>query len=224
MGKRCNVKLVLAVMSLVLACLFVFKLDVAYASNEKKCSIFEGCYKTLTVHTEEDVKWNVSDNNCIKTIESKNSKKVLLIAKKAGQAKITANYGSKKSTWLITVKKDKTSHLSLKKTTVKQGKIVIKTVANLFSGKKNFDFEYGKDYKLYQYTEGKWRKIKFSDNYAFDSSIIETSVKKNSKAKVNMIYTLDISNFENWNMERGLYKLVANTNLSTGKEYVLFEI
>lgn len=109
------------------------------------------------------MKWNVSDNNCIKTIESKNSKKLLFIAKKAGQAKITANYGSKKSTWLITVKKDKTS-------------------------------------------------------------IIETSVKKNSKAKVNMIYTFDISNFENWNMERGLYKLVANTNLSTGKEYVLFEI
>lgn len=39
MRKRCNVKLVLAVMSLVLTCLFVFKSDVAYASNEKKCSI-----------------------------------------------------------------------------------------------------------------------------------------------------------------------------------------
>lgn len=224
MKKTCSAKIVLVVMSLLLGCLCVFHSDAAQASSAKKCSIFEGCYKILTVGTKQNVKWKVSGNNCVKIIGSKSNKKVLLIAKKAGKAKITAKFGSKKNTWVITVKKDNTSHLSLKKATVKQEKVVVKTVANLSSGKKKFDFQYGKGYKLYQYKNDKWKKVKFAENYAFDSNIIEIHMKKNLKEKVNIKYTLDISDFESWKMESGLYKLIANTNLSTGKEYVLFEI
>ena len=224
MKKRCSVKVVLSVMALLVVCLLAFKSEVAYANSENKCSIYEGDYKILTVQTEDDVEWNVSGNHCVRVMETNNKKKVLLIARKAGKAKITANYGSKEKTWNISVKKDRKSHLSLKKATVKQEKVVVKTVANIFAGKKKFEFEYGKDYTLYQYTDGKWEELKFSPNYAFVSNVSVTLVKKNSKAKVNIIYTLDVSNFENWNMESGVYKLVANTNLPTGKEYVLFEI
>lgn len=224
MGKVCNVKKVLAVMALILGCLFVLKPNVAQASSVKKYSIYKGCYKVLTVNTSDDVKWSVSGNKCVKIIKSKGDNKVLIIAKKAGKAKVTAKYGSKKSTWSITVKNDKTSHLSLKKATVKKDKVIIETVANLYSGKKNFDFEYGRGYQLYKYADGKWKEIQFVDDLAFDSSARVVSLKKNSKEKVNIKYILPVSHFKNWNMESGVYKLVAVTNLSTGKEYVLFEI
>lgn len=224
MGKACNVKKVLALMTLILGCLFVLKPNVAQASSVKKYSIYKGCYKVLTVHTEDDVKWSVSGNKCVKIIKSKGDNKVLIIAKKAGKAKVTAQYGSQKSTWSITVKNDKASHLSLKKATVKKDKVVVETVANLYSGKKNFDFEYGRGYQLYKYADGKWKEIQFVDDLAFDSSARVVSLKKNSKEKVNIKYILPVSHFKNWNMESGVYKLVAVTNLSTGKEYVLFEI
>ena len=62
------------------------------------------------------------------------------------------------------------------------------------------------------------------DDYAFDANAKGFVLKKKSKAKIKINYTLDVANFKNWNMESGLYKLVADTNLPTEKEYVLFEI
>lgn len=224
MGKACNVKKVLVVMSFVLGCLFVTKPNIVQAASMKKYSIFKGCYKMLTVHTEDDVKWSVSGNKCVRIIKSQSDNKILIIAKKTGKAKVTAKYGNKKSTWSITVKNDKTSHLSLKKATVKKDKVIVETVANLYSGKKQFEFVYGRGYQLYKYTKGKWKKIQFVDDFAVDSSARVVSVKKNSREKVNIKYVLSVSHFKNWNMESGVYKLVADTNLSTGKESVVFEI
>lgn len=224
MRKKNSVTIVLFIFSLLLSGLTLVKSDTTYASNVKKCFINVGCYKIFTVNTEDDIKWNVSGNHCVKIWGSRNNKKVMVIARKVGKAKITAKYGDRKKSWIVTVKKNSTSHLSLKKTTVTQGKAVIQTVAHIVSGDKKLKFEYGKGYKLYRYTEKKWKRVKFSDHYAFNANVAGVYLKKNAKAKVNLKYTLKISNFKNWNMESGLYKLVADTTLPTGKEYVLFEL
>lgn len=224
MGKKYCVKVVPVAMSLLLVCLSVFHSNVACASGTKRCSIFEGNYKVLSVHVKKGVKWKVSGSSCVKMVESKSNPKVMLVARKFGKAKVVAKSGSKKATWNITVKKNKVSHLALKKLTVNQGKVIVETIANLYSGKKNFYFKYGQSYRLYQYSGTKWKKILFKDHYAFDAIAKGVILKKKSKANIPINYTLDVSNFKNWNMESGLYKLVANTNLLMDKEYVLFEI
>lgn len=212
-------------MSLLLGCLSVFHSNVVCASDAKKCSIFEGNCKMLTFGAKRGVKWKVSGSSCVKIVKSNNNRKVMLIAQKSGKAKVTAKYGSKKAVWNITSKKDRSSHLALKKATVNQKKVIVETVANLYSGKKNYNFSYGQGFQLYQFSGTKWKMIPWKDNYAFNAIAKEVILKKkNFKAKIKINYTLDMANFKNWNMESGLYKLVADTNLPTEKEYVLFEI
>lgn len=224
MEKKYRVKVAPVFMSLLLGCLSVFHSNVACAGGAKKCSIFQGDCKVLSVPTKKGVKWKVSRGSCVRIVEAKSNHKVMLVAWKSGKAKVTAKYGSKKAAWNITTKKDKASHLALKKVTVGSKKVVVETIANLYSGKKNVYFNYGQSYQLYQYLGTKWKKISFKDDYAFDANAKGFVLKKKSKAKININYTLDVANFKNWNMESGLYKLVADTNLPTEKEYVLFEI
>lgn len=224
MGKKYRLKIAPVAMSLLLGCLSVFHSNVACASGAKKCSIYEGDCKALSVRALKGVKWKVNGSSCVKIVESKSNHKVMLVARKAGKAKVTAKYGNKKVAWNVTAKKDKASHLALKKVTVNQGKVVVETTANLYSGKKHQHFKYGQSYQLYQYSGYKWKKISFKDHYTFDASAKGVILKKKTKAKVPINYTLDVANFKNWNMESGLYKLVADTDLRTEKEYVLFEI
>lgn len=225
MDKKYCVKALPVVMSLLLGILSVFHSNLACARGAKKCSIFKGNCKVLSVRAKKGVKWKVSGSSCLKMVESKSENKVMLVARKSGKAKVTAKYGSKKATWNITAKKDKASHLALKKVTVGPGKVVVETTAHLYSSKKkNVFFKWGQRYQLYQYSGTKWKKILFKDHYAFDANAKGIILKKKAKVKIPINYTLDVKNFKNWNMESGLYKLVANTDLPTDKEYVLFEI
>lgn len=198
--------------------------DSAYAQDPVQLTMYKGNYKTLKVDTSKTVNWKVYSDKYLNYKVSDNSNSLVIIGKKVGKTKISAKYGKNKIVWNITIREDSSNHIELKKFEKKDKSVVLNVQAIINAKNSDVDFEYGSLYALYVYNGKQFKKVYLSDNFSFDSDCNVMTVKKNKTKKKNIKYALKEKYFEKFTFDRGLYKVVFDTNLKTSKEYIVFEI
>lgn len=204
-------KIVLSILTMTLMIIVGCSMSV-FAKTTNNISLYSGDYKMLNIKTSKDVKWKIKNSKSLKYQVSDDTKSIIIIGKKCGNTKVIAKYGGNTKVWDISVKKEKDSHLSLLNINKSDEKITLMLNAKIYAGNKDLDFDYSLSYKLYRYDGSKFKKITFAADFSFDTESLMCSVKKGNVRNKKMKYVLKKEFFKNWDLEKGLYKIVCDTS------------